>query len=215
MNIHKIKILEKHCTVAREGRVALSNTLVETAVKVHNCPIRVTCTDYPGEECILSVSDLTASVPMTGPHPDQFKPGNTYYLFYYTWKGSPIKTNADPVVVETEELEDIPVSTISRKADGTFVIKTPVVVTTTTYEEKTVTYSTYAGAIIKAKRTELKLHKNQLSAMTNGACSPATIGRIELGDNSTIDTLVAICDALGLYITDLFPPKEDIHDTKN
>jgi len=200
MSEHKIKILEKHCTVSREGRVALSNTLVETAVKLYNCPIRVTCTDFPGEECILSVSDLTASVPTSGPHPDQFKPGNTYFLFYYTWKGTPIKER-------TEETVESPVveSTIEKRGRK-YVIKTPVV--TTVIEEKEVSLNEYVGGVIYATRKAKGISQAQLAIMTNNRISGNSVSQIESAvTNPILSSLEAIAEALELHITDLFPPK--------
>ena len=210
--MHTIKFLTKHCTTSRDGRIALSNTLVETAVKRYNCPIVVTCNDFPNEECILTVSDLTAAVPKTGPHPDQFKPGQTYDLFYYVWKGIP-KGAAQNEVEEMEEPEvTITTSTISRNTKGTYTIKTPV----TIIEEREVTLAGYIGVIIRAKRLSLGYNKAQLAALTEGACSAPTLGRIETGDtNPTLDILVSICDVLNLHITDIFPPKDEEDDSEN
>lgn len=202
--MHKIIILEKHCTTSKEGRVALSNTLVETAIKLHNCPIRVTCSDYPGEESIYSVSELTSPVPTSGPYPDSFRPGNTYSLLHFLWKGTPIKETVEEVT--DTPVEDLVVSTITRNSRGTYTIKTPVIVTT--YEETEVTLVGYIGAVIKAKRKSLDLNMNQLAKLTNGNCSPATISKLEMGDaNTSLGILEAICDALDLHISDLFPSK--------
>jgi len=210
--MHSVKFLTKHCTTSREGRVALSNTLVETAVKRYNCPIIVTCNDFPNEECILTVSDLTSAVPKTGPHPDQYNPGKTYDLYYYIWKGVSRGTSQTIEEESTEVETTITVSTISRNAKGTYTIKTPV----TIIEEREVSLAGYIGAIIKAKRTELGYNKSQLANLTSGACSSPTLGRIETGDtNPTLDILVAICDALGLHITDIFPPKDEEDESEN
>jgi DNA-binding Xre family transcriptional regulator len=207
--MHNIKYLTKHCTTSRDGKIALSNTLVETAVRKYNCPIIVTCSDFPNEECVLTVSDLTAAVPKTGPHPDQYKPGYTYDLFYYSWQGTP-KGAAEKETQESEEIEEIDAiastSTISRNSKGTYTIKTPVVVTT--YEETEVTLVGYIGAVIRAKRLELNLNMNQLAILTNGKCSQATISRLEMGDaNTTLSILEIICDALQLHISEIFPAK--------
>lgn len=202
--MHKVIILEKHCTTSKEGRISLSNTLVETAIKLHNCPIRVTCSDYPGEESIYSVSELTSPVPTSGPYPDSFRPGNTYSLLHFLWKGTPIKETVESVIETTSE--DLPVSTITRNSRGTYTIKTPVVITT--YEETDVTLVGYIGAMIRSKRISLNLNMNQLANLTNGKCSPATISRLEIGDaNTTLSILEAICDALDLHISELFPSK--------
>lgn len=206
--MHKIIILEKHCTTSKDGRVALSNTLVETAIKLHNCPIRVTCSDYPGEESIYSVSELTSPVPTSGPYPDSFRPGNTYSLLHFLWKGTPIKETVEEIVETSDEDSAVSttISTITRNSRGTYTIKTPVIVTT--YEETEVTLVGYIGAVIKAKRKSLDLNMNQLARLTNGNCSPATISKLEMGDaNTSLGILEAICDALDLHISDLFPPK--------
>lgn len=202
MDTHKIKILEKHCTVSRDGRIALSNTLVETAVKLYNCPIRVTCTDFPGEECILTVSDLTAAVPITGPHPDQYKPGNTYFLYYYIWKGVPINQKQE----DTTEVESPVLESTVEKRGKKYVIKTPVV--TTVIEEKEVSLNEYVGGVIYATRKAKGLSQAQLAIMTNNKISGNSISQIESAlTNPILSSLEAIAEALDLHITDLFPPK--------
>lgn len=197
------KFLTKHCTTSRDGRIALSNTLVETAVKMYNCPIIVTCNDYPNEECILTVSDLTGAVPKTGPHPNQFRPGETYDLFYYAWKGTPKGETETP---EPETTFTTTASTVTKSSKGTYIIKTPVVVTT--YEETEVTLATYIGTIIKNTRKERNLNQNQLANLTAGKCSPATVSKLEAGDaNTSLSILEALCDVLDLHISELFPSK--------
>lgn len=196
----KIEFLEKHCATSKEGIIALSNSLVETAVKIHNCPIKVTCSNYPGQETLLSVADLLKPEFTAGPYEDQYREGATYSLYMYKWKGETIKKP------EIEKIEDsIETSTIERRGKG-YVIKTPVVVTT--FEEKEVTLHYYVGMIIYQTRKARGLTQNQLSNLTEGRVSGSNIGQIESGiTNPILSSLEAIADALGLHITDLFPPK--------
>lgn len=199
----KIEFLEKHCSTSKDGIIALSNSLVETAVKIHNCPIKVTCSNYPGEETILSVVDLLKPEFTAGPYEDQYRNGATYSLYMYKWKGVAIKR---PEVERTEKPEEvIGTPIIERKGKG-YVIKTPVIVTT--FEEKEVTLHYYVGMIIQQTREARGLNQTQLANLTGGKISSSSISQIEAAiTNPILSSLEAIADALGLHITDLFPPK--------
>lgn len=199
--MNKVEILEKHCTTSKDGIIALSNTFVETAIKIHNCPIRVTCVDYPGEESIYSVNDLLKPLFTAGPYQNKFGPGeDTYMLHMFAWKGTPIKEKED-TTMESQVAETI----IEKRGKG-YVIKTPVVVTT--FEEKEVTLSEYVGMIIHQTRNARGLSQMALSNLTNGKVSATSISQIETNaTNPILSSLEHISEALGLHITDLFPPK--------
>ena len=209
--MNKVEFLTKHCTTARDGRVALSNTLVETAVKKYNCPIIVTCNAYPNEECILTVADLTSSVPKTTNHPNQFNPGNTYDLYYYLWKGTP-KINRDQEEPKVEEVVS------SNTKDRTYMINTVKMVQTVV--ETPTTFWGYIGHIVKTKREELNLSDREVveritTMLTSQqeedkkSFSINTYRSIERGEetNSKINTYIYIAEALDLHISELIPPK--------
>lgn len=205
----KKDFLTKHCTSSKDGIIALSNTLVEMAIKLHNCPIKVSCADFPGEISTYTVEDLLVPKYTAGPYPNKFEPGTTYSLCMYSWKGKPAtQEELDAIWTElpskqeklaTEEI------IIEKKGKG-YVIKTPVVVTT--YEEKEVSLSEYVGMIIHQTRNARGLSQVALSNLTNGKVSPTSISQIETNTtNPILSSLEHISEALGLHITDLFPPK--------
>ncbi len=205
----RIEYLTKHCTTSKDGIIALSNTLVEMAIKLHNCPIKVSCADFPGEISTYTVEDLLVPKYTAGPYPNKFEPGTTYSLCMYNWKGEPAtQEELDAIWTElppkqeklaTEEI------IIEKKGKG-YVIKTPVVVTT--YEEKEVSLSEYVGMIILQTRNARGLSQVALSNLTNGKVSPTSISQIETNaTNPILSSLEHISEALGLHITDLFPPK--------
>lgn len=205
----RIEYLTKHCTTSKDGIIALSNTLVEMAIKLHNCPIKVSCADFPGEISTYTVEDLLVPKYTAGPYPNKFEPGTTYSLCMYNWKGEPAtQEELDDIWTElppkqeklaTEEI------VIEKKGKG-YVIKTPVVVTT--YEEKEVSLSEYVGMIILQTRNARGLSQVALSNLTNGKVSPTSISQIETNaTNPILSSLEHISEALGLHITDLFPPK--------
>lgn len=205
----RIEYLTKHCTTSKDGIIALSNTLVEMAIKLHNCPIKVSCADFPGEISTYTVEDLLVPKYTAGPYPNRFEPGTTYSLCMYNWKGVPAtQEELDDIWTElppkqeklaTEEI------VIEKKGKG-YVIKTPVVVTT--YEEKEVSLSEYVGMIILQTRNARGLSQVALSNLTNGKVSPTSISQIETNaTNPILSSLEHISEALGLHITDLFPPK--------
>lgn len=202
--MHKVKILEKHCNISKDGVIALSNTLVETAIKIHSCPIRVTCSDYPGEEAIYSVEELLQPNYTAGPYTDKFKEeGSTYSLCMYTWKGVPVLMNKSNLIKETILTTT---DNVIEKRGKSYVIKTPVVVTT--FEEKEVSLHDYVGMIIYQTRKARGLSQVQLSNLIEGKASGSNIGQIESGTtNPILSSLEAIAEALGLHITELFPPK--------
>lgn len=207
---NKIEYLTKHCTASKDGVIALSNTLVEMAIKLHNCPIKVSCVDYPGEISTYSVEDLLKPKFTAGPYPNRFEPGTTYSLCMYAWKGVPATEEElkevwteispkDTSVLATEEI------IIEKKGKG-YIIKTPVIVTT--FEEKEVSLIEYVGMIIHQTRTARGLTQNALSNLTGNKVSANSISQIETATtNPVLSSLEGICDALGLHITDLFPPK--------
>jgi len=205
----RIEYLTKHCTTSKDGIIALSNTLVEMAIKLHNCPIKVSCADFPGEISTYTVEDLLVPKYTAGPYPNKFEPGTTYSLCMYNWKGVPAtQEELDDIWTElppkqeklaTEEI------VIEKKGKG-YVIKTPVVVTT--YEEKEVSLSEYVGMVILQTRNARGLSQVALSNLTNGKVSPTSISQIETNaTNPILSSLEHISEALGLHITDLFPPK--------
>lgn len=204
--MNKVELLEKHCTTSKEGVIALSNTFVETAIKIHNCPIRVTCADYPGQESVYSVDDLLKPKFTAGPYQNKFGPGeDTYILHMYAWKGTPIEKvkeqTWEPPVIEAQ----VPETIVEKKGKG-YIIKTPVVVTT--FEEKEVSLSEFVGLVICQTRTARGLTQNALSNLTKGKVSASSISQIETADtNPILSSLEHIAEALGLHITDLFPPK--------
>mgnify|MGYP000695163192 CR=1 FL=1 len=62
--------------------------------------------------------------------------------------------------------------------------------------------------IIYKTRKARGLSQVQLSNLIEGKASGSNIGQIESGTtNPILSSLEAIADALGLHITDLFPPK--------
>lgn len=208
--MNKIEYLTKHCTTSKDGIIALSNTLVEMAIKLHNCPIKVSCADYPGEIATYTVEDLLVPKYTAGPYPNRFDPGTTYSLCMYNWKGVPateeelreIWTEVPPKETSNLATEEI----IIEKKGKSYIIKTPVVVTT--FEEKEVTLVQYVGMIIHQTREARGLNKTALANLTENRVSSTSIAQIEAGTtNPILSSLEAICEALGLHITDLFPPK--------
>lgn len=205
----RIEYLTKHCATSKDGIIALSNTLVEMAIKLHNCPIKVSCADFPGEISTYTVEDLLVPKYIAGPYPNRFEPGTTYSLCMYNWKGVPAtQEELDniwtelPLKQEKLATEEI---VIEKKGKG-YVIKTPVVVTT--YEEKEVSLSEYVGMIIHQTRTARGLSQMALSNLTKGKVSATSISQIETNTtNPILSSLEYISEALGLHITDLFPPK--------
>lgn len=206
----RIEYLTKHCTTSKDGIIALSNTLVEMAIKLHNCPIKVSCADYPGEIAVYTVEDLMVPKYTAGPYPNRFEPGTTYSLCMYSWKGvTATQEELDEIWTELPPKENSNLATgeiiIEKKGKG-YLIKTPVVVTT--YEEKEVSLSEYVGMIIHQTRTARGLTQNALSNLTNGKVSATSISQIETNTtNPILSSLECISEALGLHITDLFPPK--------
>jgi DNA-binding XRE family transcriptional regulator len=206
----RIEFLTKHCTTSKDGIIALSNTLVEMAIKLHNCPIKVSCADYPGEISVYTVEDLLVPKYTAGPYPNRFEPGTTYSLCMYNWKGVPAtKEELDEIWTELPPKESSNLATeeiiIEKKGKG-YIIKTPVVVTT--YEEKEVSLTEYVGMIIHQTRTARGLSQTALSNLTGNKVSATSISQIETGvTNPILSSLEVICEALGLHITDLFPPK--------
>ena len=202
-----MEYLEKHCTISKDGVIALSNTLVELAIKVHNCPIKVTCSDYPGQVATYTIDDLLKPKFTAGPYPDQYNEGCTYSLCMYPWQGVDLPANSK-VEVKTEEANSnlaCPPITVEKRGKS-YIIRTPVIVTT--FEEKKVFLAEYVGSIIHQTRKARGLSQMQLSNLIEGKASGSNIGQIENGlTNPILSTLEAISDALGLHITDLFPPK--------
>lgn len=207
---NKIEYLTKHCVTSKDGIIALSNTLVEMAIKLHNCPIKVSCADYPGEISTYTVDDLLKPKFTAGPYPNRFEPGTTYSLCMYSWKGAPateeelkeVWTEIPPKETSNLATEEI---IIEKKGKG-YIIKTPVV--TTTFEEKEVSLTEYVGMIVHQTRSARGLSQSALSNLTGNKVSPTSISQIETATtNPILSSLDAICDALGLHITDLFPPK--------
>lgn len=206
----RIEFLTKHCTTSKDGIIALSNTLVEMAIKLHNCPIKVSCADYPGEISVYTVEDLLVPKYTAGPYPNRFEPGTTYSLCMYNWKGVPAtKEELDEIWTELPPKESSNLATeeiIIEKKGKSYFIKTPVVVTT--YEEKEVSLTEYVGMIIHQTRTARGLSQTALSNLTGNKVSATSISQIETGaTNPILSSLEVICEALGLHITDLFPPK--------
>jgi DNA-binding XRE family transcriptional regulator len=204
---NKIEILTKHCTTSKDGVIALSNTLVELAIKVHNCPIRVTCEDYPGQESIYTVEELLKPKFTAGPYQNKFGIGeDTYSLYMYAWKGTPTETIKEEKICESPVIEPQVAETVIERRGKGYVIKTPVVVTT--FEEKEVNLVQYVGMIIHQTREARGLNKTALANLTDNKVSSTSIGQIEAGTtNPILSSLEVICEALGLHITDLFPPK--------
>jgi hypothetical protein len=206
--MQKVELLEKHCTTSKDGVIALSNTFVETAIKIHNCPIRVTCTDYPGQESVYSVDELLRPKFTAGPYQNKFGPGeDTYSLYMYSWKGTPIEeVKEEEKAWEPAPIESQVAETIIEKRGKGYVIKTPVVVTT--FEEKEVSLSEFVGMVIHQTRSARGLTQLALSNLTGGKVSATSISQIETNaTNPILSSLEYISDALGLHITDLFPPK--------
>jgi hypothetical protein len=206
--MQKVEILEKHCTTSKDGVIALSNTFVETAIKIHNCPIKVTCADYPGQESIYTVEELLKPKFTAGPYMNRFGPGeDTYSLYMYSWKGTPTEAVKEEEKICEAPITETPVAeTIIEKRGKGYVIKTPVVVTT--FEEKEVSLSEFVGLSISQTRTARGLTQNALSNLTGNKVSASSISQIESADtNPILSSLEFISEALGLHITDLFPPK--------
>lgn len=207
----KKDFLLKHCKTSKEGTIALLNTFVETAIKVHGCPIKVTCDDYPGEEATYSVEELLQPSFTAGPYPNKhsMNPEDTYKLCMYPWKGVPVEKKVldFPVLATEEDNSEVIVQTpIVQKVGKEYVIKTPVIITS--FEEKTVSLSQYVGLSICQTRTARGLTQNALSNLTGNKVSASSISQIETADtNPILSSLECISEALGLHITDLFPPK--------
>lgn len=208
--MNKIEYLTKHCTTSKDGIIALSNTLVEMAIKLHNCPIKVSCADYPGEIATYTVEDLLVPKYTAGPYPNRFDPGTTYSLCMYAWKGvSATEEELREIWTEVPPKESSNLATeeiiIEKKGRG-YVIKTPVVVTT--FEEKEVSLAEYVGMIIHQTRASRGLTQSALSNLTGNKVSATSISQIETATtNPILSSLEHICEALGLHIVDLFPPK--------
>jgi len=207
----KKEFLLKHCKTSKEGVIALLNTFVETAIKVHNCPIKVTCDDYPGEEATYSVEELLQPSFTAGPYPNKHSmdPEDTYKLCMYPWKGVPVERkiiNLGMLPPQETTCETIIEAPTVHKSGREYIIKTPVIITS--FEEKTVSLSQYVGLSICQTRTARGLTQNALSNLTGNKVSASSISQIEAADtNPILSSLECISEALGLHITDLFPPK--------
>lgn len=207
-----LKRLEKHCNTSKDGRIALSNTLVETAIKLHNCPIRVTCSDYPNEESIYSISDLTSPVPTSGPYPDQYRPGNTYSLLHFQWKGTPMESDveiseedtiSETTVFDTKEENLVEALDEIKPRKGYYIMEIPVVVTT--YQRIEVSLTEYIGKRVTAIRQERGLTQLQLANLT-GKLSQTAISTVESGvGNPQLMSLQLIADAFGMDLMELMP----------
>jgi DNA-binding XRE family transcriptional regulator len=132
-------------------------------------------------------------------------PDATYKLCMYPWKG--VKVNKKVIELPMLELEESrPTAVVVQKVGREYTIKTPVVVTT--FEEKAVSLSEFVGLIICQTRTARGLTQNALSNLTGNKVSASSISQIETaGTNPILSSLEDISEALGLHITDLFPPK--------
>jgi hypothetical protein len=155
----------------------------------------------------LTVSDLTASVPKTMRHPDQFNPGNTYDLYYYLWKGTP-KVNRDKEGSKAEEVVS------NNTKDRTYMINTMKMVPTVV--ETPTTFWGYIGHVVKTRREELNLTDREvvkkITEQQGGeekSFAINTYRSIERGEetNSKINTYIYIAEALNLHISELIPPK--------
>lgn len=195
--MHKVEFLEKHCTTSKDGVIALGNTLVETAIRVHNCPIKVTCADYPGQVAVYSVNDLL--VPVGNPGPYQNKNGEgTYSIYLYPWKGVNVETSVETSEENTEV--DNEVYTITQMVP----VPTPTQVP--------VTINQYMGHVIMTQRTALGLTDREVVEkirLKEKSFSINTYKDIEKGKdtNSKLKTYQNIARALNLHISDLFPSK--------
>jgi hypothetical protein len=74
---------------------------------------------------------------------------------------------------------------------------------------KTVTIYGYIGHVVTARRASLNLKDSEVIKRIPGGLSDNTYKDIEEGKetNSKLNTYLGIAKALGLHITDLFPPK--------
>lgn len=206
--MQKLEFLEKHCTTSKDGVIALSNTFVETAIKIHKCPIKVTCADYPGQVSIYTVDELLKPKFTAGPYQNRFGQGeDTYMLYMYTWKGTPIEDSK----TEEEATEEATSNTIK---DRTYMVNTvelvPTVVKTPT------TFWGYIGHIVKTRREELNLTDREVvkkiieqQGGEEKSFAINTYRSIERGEetNSKMNTYIYIAEALDLHISELIPPK--------
>lgn len=199
------EFLEKHCKTSKNGIIALSQTFVESAIKVKKCPIRVTCDDYPGQVSEYSVEDLLKPAFVSGPYPNKNGPGeDIYMLCMYPWKvqevasATPVEEKATPSVIEVSE------DSVIESRGGKYIVKTPV----TVFEESEITLPQYIGHIVSTTREKRGLNISQLSNLTNGEVSATSIGAVEKATtNPTLSILESLADKLGLHISELFPPK--------
>jgi DNA-binding XRE family transcriptional regulator len=213
----KLKVLHKHIKASKNGKIGFSNTLIELAIKIHNCPIEATCTDYPGEVSTYSVDELMNPLFTSNPMVDQYGDGTqTYRVSIFEWKGVKVAKDSiedseevkeievkEPIVVEPKKVE----SSVKSKIK-TYTIQKPVVVTT--FESIQVTLYSYIAHIIHQTRLARGLTQLQLANLSG--LSQTTISYLENEAeevNVTINSLSTICEVLGLHITDVFPPKED------
>jgi DNA-binding XRE family transcriptional regulator len=213
----KIPYLYKHCNTSQNNQIALSNTLVERAIKIDQCPIKVTCDFYPGEVATYTVDDLmTKKVAQFGPYENKYKPGDTYTIFIYPWEGKEATEQEKKELYKLpsfdslsgDSFEEPELKTLIEKREGKYVIRKPVVIKTTSYEEESFSLLEYVGKTIQKIRNERNLTQNALSNLTNHKVSTTSISQIETATtNPVLSSLEHICDALGLDITDLFPPK--------
>ena len=103
----KLKVLHKHIKASKNGKIGFSNTLIELAIKIHNCPIEATCTDYPGEVSTYSVDELMNPLFTSNPMVDQYGDGTqTYRVSIFEWKG--VKVAKDSIE-DSEEIKEIEV----------------------------------------------------------------------------------------------------------
>lgn len=201
------------------NRIAITNTQVERATKVHKAAIKVVCDVYPGEVFEYSVDELLKPEDKSGPWPNKYEEGSYYYLYYYLWKGSkhaagakPEETSVEEPIVETVEVPKVKkakkqTSPAAVKVEKNYVIRTPKIITTTVYEEESVTLTQYIGTIIKTAREERLWHLELLAQ--KAGISKTCVRQIEEGQtNPILNNLVSIANVLGYHITDLFPPKE-------
>lgn len=206
--MEKKPFLPKHCKTSKNGSIGLSNTLVETALKIHNCPIKVTCNDYPGQISTYSVTDLLTPIDKRGPFINQYVDNATYWIYIYPWKGEPIETpKFEDVSTEIVQEAEPNVSVVldpNNKNSREYIIETPI----TEIKKTKVTFIGYVGFSLRKHRKAKKLTQEELSNLTNGEVSTTSISQIETATtNPVLSSIEALAIALNIHVSELFPPK--------
>lgn len=202
----KKEFLPKHCKTSKNGTISLTNTFVETAIKIHNCPVKVSCSDFEGQIATYSVTDLLTPIDKRGPYINKFEENSTYWIYVYPWKGVPVEN----YVSFEQKFNEVPeVVSLENKKSREYIIRKEIV----KVEDIKVSFLQYVGLTLREHRKRKNLTQGELSNLTNGEVSTTSISQIESNStNPVLSSIEALAIALDIHVSDLFPPKDQNYD---